>query len=412
MKLKLRWPRFSLKFSMRFLLMAMLVAGALLGLLGRELVRLRNMANERRAVISRLEAKGALIGLKKGLNRSYAEPLLEWMEGKPFPDIEGINLAKGAFDKADLEDVAKIETLKELVIFKSIAGANSWCAPLAKCQGLELILIDDDKFSAKGAKLLARTKSQLKQLVMFGFPVDDEFLRLAAEQPVLESIAIQGEGVSGEGIAELLNTTELTTITVRGGSNLGEGFAQLKDHPHLVTLHLQDYEWTPEDLASLQHLNTVTSLGVSSSKPLPKGILRAAAAMPKLRSLGLYGDFDPEEPVGSLKFPCLENFVTEGRFYRLDGLHAQLANCQKLQTIATLNTEVSESELEAMKELYRLYKFSIGKSPSREAIAEFQKYHPYCTYVDAELGEFPQRVPQKRSKVTKQGTLAAAGGGS
>lgn len=392
MKLKLRWPRMGLKFSMRFLLIAMLVAGTLLGLLGRELVRLRTMAQERREVIARLEAKGALIGLRQGVNRSYAEPLLEWMEGRVFPDVEGISLANAIFDKADLEEVAKIENLKELAIFKSSAGTDSWCATLANCQGLELIIINDDKFTTKGAKLLAQTNSPLKHLVMVGFPVDDEFLQLAAKQQVLESLVIQGEGITAEGIGQLKDAKQLTSVQLRGGKNLGDGFAKLEDHPRLTLLQLCDFAWTEKDLSSLSKLNSVETLHVSSSGKLPKGILRAAAAMPKLRSLSLSGDFHSDETVDSLRFPCLESFETQGRFYRLEGLHAQLANCQKLQTIATLNTEVSESELEAMKDLYRLHKFSIGKSPSPAAIAEFQKYHPYCTYVDAELGEFPQRI--------------------
>ncbi len=392
---------------MRFLLVAMLVIGALLGIVGQVFVRLRRISNQRRAIIARLESKGAFVELQPGVNRSYAEPILEVIEGSPFPDFKSVHLPKGTYEAAEIEAIARIEGLRQFSSRKA-GGNDAWLAAIANAPQLTSVWIHDDQYTSEGARWLAKSNAPLQSVTLWGVPVDDEYLRLIAQQPELEQLGIQGEGVSAAGLAELLNAKKLQYLALQGG-DLGGGLAQLGSHPQLNLLHLSDLEWTDADLASLQQLSGVTILSISSSKRLPKGILRAAAAMPNLRSLCLRGDFDAAEPIDSLAFPCLENFVTEGRAYHFDGLMIELAKCSKLTRIAALNSKVSERELEGMKEMYRLTNFSIGGSPSPEAIQEFRHWHPYCEYIDGELGKFPPRLDRSGGKAARAVAAGVSG---
>lgn len=391
--MKLRWPRF----SMRFLLITMLVIGALLGIVGQELVRLRKLANDQRRIIAQLESKGAFIELQQGINRSYVEPLWELFEGKRFPDIENVHLPKGAFELVDIEEICRLENLRTFSIVRA-GGNDAWLAEISKARRLERIYLDDPQFTPQGAHALPKGRAPLTFVAIFGFPVDDEFLRLIARQPALVSLAVQGEGISAAGLGKLRGATKLEHIQLRGGKNLGEGFTQLAGHSNLKGLTLCDLEWNDDDLASLRHLDSVTSLYVSAN-PLPKGILSAAAAMPNLRALQLRGDFDPAEPVHSLAFRSLEIFATEGRAFTLDGLMRRLAVCTKLTQIKMPNMQVTEHDLAALSELYRMHEIVVGGSPSKEAINEFQRTHPYCVYIDGQWGVFQPKIGINPAKV-------------
>jgi hypothetical protein len=397
------------RFSMRFVLITMLVIGAVLGIVGREMMRLRTLAREQWAIIRPLEAKGALFDIQGGVNRSPVEPLMEWMEGKPIPDVKSISLQNGIYSAADIEQIARLDRVVDIAIVRGECN-DTWLAALAKARGTERIYVKGGKCTAEGAHAIAASKAPLKLVALLDFQVDDEFLRIIAKHPDLEVLAIQGEGVTAAGIAELADAQKLSVLQLFGGTKLADGFAELADHPHIRSLMLSDYEWSSEDLAVLERLESVTSLSVSTTKRLPKGILRAAATAPKLRYLCLGCQFDEAESVEDVTFAKLEKFMMGRNDPICEGLLGQLATCRNLRAIEIPNGQVSEEELLELGKLPHLDTFTIGGSPSNEAIKKFQQAKPYCVYVDGQRGALQPLLginPAKMGRGVWTGSIAA-----
>lgn len=231
--MKLRWPRF----SMRMLLIAMLAIGAVFGLVGQELVRLRKLADKQRAIIARLEKKGARLELQFNGNRSFVEPLMRAMEGNPFPDMGSAVLLQGEYNVDDLRELASLSGLKRATI-ANIPCTDAWLSELAGAPELWSVTIDSNAYSARGAAALAQIDAPLGQVILLGASVDDELLNQIAQKPSLEQLVIEGEGITAEGVSALRSATTLWDLRLYGGKNLGAGFAQLAEHPNAITPYL------------------------------------------------------------------------------------------------------------------------------------------------------------------------------
>lgn len=376
---------------MRVLLIAMLVLGALFGVVGQELMRLRKLADQQRAIIARLEAKGARLEIEFQGNRSYAEPLLRALEGKPFPDVGSALLLKGEYNVDDIRELASLSGLRHITI-DSDRCTDAWLNELANAPELWSVTIESNAYGPAGAIALAKSPSRIAHLVLLGSSVDDEFLKKVAQQPDLEQLVIQGEGITAEGLPALRAAKNLWDLRLHGGTTLGGGFKQLGEHPSLKMLVLRDYEWTTDsDLDGIAKMQTLSSLCIESPR-LPKGVLQAAAKLRNLNALQLIGEFAENEPIESLQFTKLEIYSAgpEGRL--CPGLFERLALCKSLHSIDAPGGTITAEDLSHLAKLPKLDQLTIGTSPSKEAIKQFQRSQPYCVYIDGQWGVFQPRI--------------------
>lgn len=403
--MRMGWPRF----SMRVLLVGMLFIGGVLGIVGREIAHLQELARRERAIFEPLEAKGAYVEFHMDVNRSPIEPVLEWAEGRRFPAVRAITLAKSVHQTSEIEAIARLHRLGEFSSLRPECD-DSWLAALAKSPSLHSVQIRGDRCTAEGAKALARSSTPLKVVMLYDVPVDDEYLRLIATHPTIEMLAIQGNDVTSAGIGSLKVLPKLSSLFIFGGKNLGDGIAELSHVPHLHGLCLVDYEWNPGDLKALQHLKAARSLIVVSKDMLPAGLLPAAAEMPSLQHLQLQGDLNETEPIDSVTYRRLEKFVANGNEISCAGLLGRLATCPLLKEIEIPRGVVSEAELLELGKLPQLDTFTIGSSPSLIAIKQFQRAKPYCVYIDGELGVIQPLLginPAKMGRGVNQASIIA-----
>lgn len=392
---------------MRMLLIAMLVIGAVFGLIGQELMHLRKLADRQRAIIARLEAKGARLEIAFQGNRSFAEPLWRTLEGQPFPDVGSAFLPNGEYSVDDIRELASLSGLRHVNIANNRCN-DAWLGELAQAPRLWSVSIESNAFSPAGAITLANSPARLAHLVLVGSSVDDHFLQQVAKQPDLEQLVIQGEGITSEGLPILRAAKNLWDLRLYGGKNLGDGFAKLGDHPSLKGLILCNYEWTSDfELDGIAQMQSLTTLCIESPR-LPKGVLHAAAKLRHLTALQLIGEFDEKEPIESLQFTKLELYSAgpEGRL--CPGLFERLALCKSLHSIDAPGGTVTAEDLNHLAKLPKLDQLTIGASPSKEAIKQFQRSQPYCVYIDGQWGVFQPRIGINPSRMGGGGIYKAS----
>lgn len=341
--MKFRRPRF----SMRVLLIAMLVLGTGLGFLGRRLIQIRSEADRQLEVIEELRKHGAAITVhERGAMRLF-ETLVHKIDGRTrFTRVSRVTLGKSPIEDKDIAQIAKLSGLE---VFHDYYGhcTDESLAILANCSTLKEVQLSNWKGTAQGAKALLRGRAPIRQLTLFTVSVDDEFFAVAARAPHLELLWIEGAKVSANGIRELKASKSMSKLAIDHGRGLGSGLAILANHPTLQSVRLREYLFAEVDVADFAKLHGLNRLQIDC-ETFPQGVLQSIGSCHDLLELTLSGEFSGEESEFSLGCSKLEAITIKDSTPRPELLLRELAKLKHLKRIELPKTSLNREDLELL----------------------------------------------------------------
>lgn len=377
---------------MRLLLIAMLVLGTGLGFLGR-LVRIRTGADRQLELIRHLEERGFNF-------HGYRRGPLEWYESlvyaidrrTPFIRVSKVTLPAGETGANDLAKVAALPGLQILIDFHGKC-TDSDLEEFASCPTLTSVTIANSKCTARGAKALFQGKASLVQAALTSVQVDDEFLKIASRSRRLESLTIEGGGVTAKGIAELKHSNSLLTLTIQGGTNLGSGLAAVNENSQLNQLWLRNYRFAENEIADFASLHSLKSLNIEC-EAFPQGALQAIGSGKRLEALRLAGAFSSNERVQAFACTNLKRLQIDDLAMPPEQFFDALAKLPHLTHLNLPKLNVGAKDLDRLPHCPALRELTIHSGGvAVESINRLQKRSPACSvtlaYPDGRVFRYP-----------------------
>lgn len=252
-----RWFQFSLK----TLLAATLVLGALLGWVSVRLEKVRRQ----QATIAAIERLGGKV------NFAMSNPPESWL-GRLLRDDDDERYACNVHLPAKREQT--VECLK-------------LCAEL---QGLRLLSIGRTQLEAGDLAGLKRL-TELRTLAAASATHGDEILAIAAELPKLAVLQLSNTPTTAAGLGKLGKSKtlakNLVMLVIIGSPGVGDdGLAGLGSLKNLESLSLEGASVTDAGLARLEQLPKLRRLNLNRTAVTPAGIARLQAALPGCQVLG------------------------------------------------------------------------------------------------------------------------------
>lgn len=372
--MKWRFPQF----SMRVLVIVMLLLGAGLGLVGRELFQIRTRAEKQRELVEQLKSKGVRIVEEDRTDLSILESLVVWIEGKrELSVVSKVSLSEGGIHEDDLTQIAKLEGLRE-INDNGIHFSDRTLELLGQNPTIKRVSLEKGwNGTAEGAVKLVTGKAPLEEIVLDGSPVNDKFFEFASRLPSLTYLQCDARSVSPNAIKMLGNTSNLKSLNLKNAEGLGGTLSLLASNPAFRDLWLYDYTFRGGELEAIKSADQIEGLLITT-KRFPKGTMGALAEMKKVKAIGLFGELNEDEQCIPFQSTQLEMFGVEGLTKPSDGLVDCLAKCRSLQRILLVDVPITDAELEKFAVLKRLKSLAIGPGPSSEAVSRLQKSVPQC----------------------------------
>jgi hypothetical protein len=363
---------------MRSLVIVMLILGAGLGLLGRELFQIRTRGQQQKLLVDRLRANGATVHERDKASLTLVESLANWLEGKDsISVVTHVSLGLGQIHDDDLAHTAKLGGLTSLVD-RGRHFSDKSLGQLATNPTLTRVELDGWHGTESGAIALLSGNAPISELTLRGISVGNAFVEHASKSPHLEQLSFEGQSVTSEAIGQLRKSPTLLTLQIDYGKNLGKGLEKLADHPTLQNLALREYEFGTGDLEAIAKLDLLQGLMVQSER-LPRGILRSVGDMERLQRLALAGEIEEDEECRPFRSPNLTTIGIDGLKSPGSPIAASLLQSRSLQTVFLPRIAFSDAVLEKLTANKQLRTLGIASGPSPEAISRFQRALPKCT---------------------------------
>jgi hypothetical protein len=372
--MKFRLPQF----SMRVLVVGMLLLGAGLGLVGRELFQIRSKAQEQRAFVAQLKSKGVRLVEKDRTDLTVFESLAVWIEGKDaLSVVTEVKLSQGGLPEEEVQNIAKLEGLKSV----SDEGKNfsdKSLELLGQNPTLETVsLYNGHRGSEAGAIALVSGKAPLSSLHLNQTTLTDEFVQAASKLPKLETFIIDAHKISPNAIASLVQSPRLSFLELKNAKGIGEALKRFATHPTLKSLTLRGYTFEGDELESIAKSDQIEML-ILVTPQFPRGVLRSLAQMKNLKLVGLFGNLSADEGFHPFQSAQLEGIAIDGLPDQCPGLIEFLSKCKSLKQILLVDVPFTDDDLERLGDIKGLQSIAIGPGPSSEAVSRLQKSVPQC----------------------------------
>ena len=312
---RLSWSRFRIRFSLRALMVFVLLIGGTLGWFA-------YLARVQRDVVAAIEQADGSVWYE--WERRNGKPVVngrpdwpEWLVNRIGVDYFGavvrVSLAQVGGD-AELISASKLGTLRELVL----DGSRVSDIGLAELGGLdqlrELSLMETRVTDAGLSHLVGLTN--LKLLHLGNTAIGDPGLLHLKKLTGLNILGLRYTEVTDAGLAELEGLTMLQKLTL-GGTKIGdEGLARLKGLKRLEFLGLNGTKITDAGLAYLKGLSCIKNLYLTHTNITDAGLVhlselsilqrvtRMARTSPDLSGLARPRTPDPAEHPQSCRYPA------------------------------------------------------------------------------------------------------------
>lgn len=373
--MKFRLPRF----SMRSLVIAMLLLGAGLGLVGRELYQIRTKAEAQRAFVAQLKSKGVWLVEEDRKDLTILESLATWIEGNgALSFVSEVTLRQSGLPEEEVIHIARLEGLKSL----TDQGANFSDKTLAVLgENLTLhkvILYNGWQGTEAGATALVSGKAPLVSISLQSCTVNEEFITRAADLRSLEHLQVDAKGLSSKAICRLRKTPNLTQLILTNAAGMGPAIEAFSDHPSFRNWVLYDYTFNGGELEPLRKSAQIERL-IVTTKQFPFGILQSTSEMKGLLSLALRGALDEEEQLRPFQSAKLEMLGIEGLPKQFNGTLDPLAHCKSLKNLLLADVSLTDQEFEKLAAIQSLQSIVMGAGVSPEAVSRLQQTLPQCS---------------------------------
>jgi beta-lactamase regulating signal transducer with metallopeptidase domain len=196
---------------------------------------------------------------------------------------------QGRQDNRNLTDealahVRKFTRLKRLYL-KETQATDAGLANLRGMQSLEDVIIWDGRVVTDAGAAHLATLPNLTRLSVSNAKLTDESLRLFSKIPKLESIGLQGNHFTDQGLEHLKDMTQLKSLYLGLGQNeiTDDGLRHLAKLTNLEQLDLQRSKITDEGLKHLVGLKKLRALIVNGTGVTEPAVTELRKVLPELR---------------------------------------------------------------------------------------------------------------------------------
>ena len=293
--------RFRLRFSVRTLLVATSVLGALLGLVGNEINRLRL---HRQAEIRVRELGGRCGSVTNGFyepswgpwwcpvinDDAYADYQFVWFNStsnaglrdddlavlKDFPRLKVLELSAPLITDKAIDHIRGIKSLRELTLYQTQVTDRG----LKRLSGipLEKLVLAGPEVTNETLEALAAFPS-LRRLLIAETAVTDAGLVNLKHVPRLEKLIIAGSPVSDAGMVEVAKLTQLHELDVEGLPITDEGITALAGLPRLQHLNVAHTEVTEAGQFAFRNTRTLECFYIGP-QPSPETDANLSSMLP------------------------------------------------------------------------------------------------------------------------------------
>ncbi len=341
----MRPKRMWLQFSLRSLLVVMLVLPMVLGVY----LRYRARSQRQWRLVNELKEAGGIVNVWPSDQGELAEKqgrLLEWQmwlgidlpqelksfytyplggdDAVPlanlaeFPQLEMIRLNDKTTKDEDLAILAKLPRLRFLLV-DSDRITDEGIASLKECTSLQEVALYGKRVSGRGVAIVASLPN-LKGLHCDTKLATDGELDCLRDKPNLEDLSLRGHTVRDAGLEVICTCKNLKRLTITRGEFSGNAMRSL------------------EQLKKLKQLNLVEALLPNESVTFPRESVASLAKLPQLESLYLSVELLPEDLVVLGSMTNLRDLTLHGTKLTGEGLKhlTQLKQLEQLKTDMTL----------------------------------------------------------------------------
>src|SRR5262245_43163764 len=232
-----------MRYSLRTLLVVVLVLGALAGWLG---IRALRMRRQHEAVQAVKDAGGSVATAKAaaGVDPFTVPPtepsnpiakaaaqleapawLRDVIGADGFERITSVDLSRKSVTDADLAHLRQLTNLKELFLSEADIG-DVGLQNIGRLPELETLALDHTRVTDNGLRHLANFP-KLKQLVLGGTSVGDDGLMHLRGASQLQNLDLASTQIRGPGLVHLKQLTQLQQLDVSGREISSEGLRHL-----------------------------------------------------------------------------------------------------------------------------------------------------------------------------------------
>ncbi|WP_254508644.1 leucine-rich repeat domain-containing protein [Anatilimnocola floriformis] len=385
------------RFSLRMLLLAMLVLGLFLGWYGREWDRLRRQ----RAIATQFQSRGGYVAYDPKL----PAPNQKNSPGQPLSRVAGRMLfGEDAFahidtvwlkdsKPGDFELFINLPQLKGLLLKQP---PDDCLEQLVRNRKLESLDLQHFRLNRARFELLQRLQ-HLNTLSLTGNEVDDEALESLALLHQLKTLMLDGTNLTSQGLRRVAELEHLQRLYVSASKTIDDrAIGELKPLKNLRTLSLVGTSTTSAALEHIGDMKELRTLDLSHTPLTDSGFENLAES--QLAELTVFGT-----AVGSQSLPQIAKMRSLRRL-DLGGRNSPLTNSDlaplaKLTELRNLSistngiTEEALTHLSSLRNLRSLYLNS--KAISKAAAVRLQSDLPHCTISGSDVaGSYELPAPQ------------------
>ena len=195
----------------------------------------------------------------------------------------------------------------------------------------------------------------------------DESLRLIAQLPELERVAIYYGKYTKDGLSALASLPKLKALQIYKSDVPPDAFAALPKLTHLTYLSLGDYPVTDEILCYAGQIRGLKTFDHTRSEITPAGFSKFLNGVESLEQLTLFGDFVDDaamKRIGEMKE--MKRFWTDSKKITTAGwIH--LAGLTKMQDLSLSNTGFGDDDLRVVEGMNDLKSLGLNKTNITDA---------------------------------------------
>lgn len=277
-----------LQFGLRSLLMAVLIVGSALGLVGMQLQR----TEKQRMAAAALESMGANVSYR-GENQPG---LLTFIGRQYFQEPIAVGL-QGALSEDNLANLGKLSSL-ELLSLANVPISDADLAAFASFRELRTFHLVRSRITGHGLRHLKAL--DLTSLDLCWSPIDDDGLASVGQLSKLSVLNLNHTRITDAGLVHLTTLGQLWALYLDGTMITGKGLIHLSRLPELHEISLSRTWIANTELPCLRQLPALTSLNLSNTI-IDDGGVETLCGMSGLQNLQLHGTDITEDGIHRLQ---------------------------------------------------------------------------------------------------------------
>jgi internalin A len=377
-------PRRWLRFSLRTLLVFMLLASIGLAWLGNTLLRVR----KQRAIVTQIEAAGGRVfyDYQVGWTAKPRDPpgpkFLRYLLGDDsfaqvvWVDTWGSLGSTTSGEDSDLERLAGLPELNSLSLHS--AGFTDEGIPhILNLVSLRQLALHDTRITNGGLERLSAHQS-LSGLRLYGATVTDETMLGVGQLSKLERLTLRRTSVTSDGIKVVGNLAQLRELKIYEGPAIGDdGMEHLKGLTELESFESIKTGISDRGLASLQGNQRLSVLRLDSCAITDEGLM-SLDAFPNLRMLSVQRNKLSDEGIAHLRgLDLLEQLFLDGTSVTDAGL-VTIARLENLKLLSVHSTPLTDEGIVHLRTLKHLEHLSVGPNVTLAGAQKLKASLPNC----------------------------------